>query len=186
MMRMLSLLLCLAAAVGCATVTRGVEEVFVVESTPAGAKVALVYDAPVVLYVGGYEESEQSGEEENFGASSLKQKTITTQRLEGITPATFKIPRKGAFTVKITKEGYNPVVMRVETQVSEEGGAALAGNICIGGCLGGALDVSSGATLEHVPRAINVTLVEEGYYPEVNPTHEPPSRRGDPVEQKDP
>lgn len=43
-MKKLFLLLGLLAFVGCATITRGVEEVFVVESSPVGAKVTLVYD----------------------------------------------------------------------------------------------------------------------------------------------
>ncbi len=143
----------------------------------------LVYDSPQVLYVEDSEESEKSGEEEM--GSYEPDKTITLERLEGVTPATFKIPRKGAFTVTITKKGYVPVVTRVETQMATAGGAALAGSICLGGCLGGVVDASSGATLEHVPAAIKVTLEKEGTYEEKNPTHEPPSKRGDPVEQSD-
>jgi len=175
-MRMSLLLLCLAVAVGCATVTRGVEEVFVVESEPVGANVTLVYDSPQVLYVEESEESNRSGEGD-MGVHAGDKKTITLERLEGITPATFKIPRKGAFTVTITKEGYNPVTTRVETQMATEGGAALAGNICLGGCLGGVVDASSGATLEHVPPFVKVKLERE----DSNPTHEPPSGRGDTV-----
>ena len=180
-MRKLNLLLCLLLAVGCATVTRGVEEVFVVESNPVGANVTLVYDSPQVLYVEESEESNRTGEGD-MGVDAGNKKTITLERLEGVTPATFKIPRKGAFTVTITKEGYNPVTTRVETQMATAGGAALAGNVCLGGCLGGVVDASSGATLEHVPAAIKVTLEKEGQYKEENPTHEPPSKRGDRVE----
>lgn len=186
-MKNLSLLLCLALAVGCATVTRGVEEVFVVESNPVGANVTLVYDSPQVLFV---EEEKDSNEWDDGGGAmgmnvAERHKTVTIERLEGITPATFKIPRKGAFTVTITKKGYNPVVTRVETQIAGAGRAALAGNICLGGCLGGVVDASSGATLEHVPGAIKVTLEKEGKYQESNPSHEPPSKRGDPVVQED-
>jgi hypothetical protein len=177
--------LILALSLGCATAIRGVEEVFVVESNPVGAKVTLVYDSPQVLYT---EEAKDSNEWSDAGGDmgvevAERRNTITIERLEGVTPATFKIPRKGAFTVRITKEGYNPVVTRVETQVASGGGAAMAGSICLGGCLGGVVDASSGATLEHVPGAIKVTLEKEGCYREPNPTHEPPSKRGDPVEQ---
>ena len=42
------------------------------------------------------------------------------------------------------------------------GGAALAGNICLGGCLGAAIDVGSGATLEHVPSKVTVKLEKKG------------------------
>jgi len=182
-MRKLALLLCLAVAVGCATVTRGVDEVFLVESEPVGANVVLSWDEPAVLFVEDETKGDRSGEEEGDpGLDVGDPKSITFSRLEGITPATFKIPRKGIFTVTITKEGYKPVTTRVQTQIATAGGAALAGNLCLGGCLGGFVDSTSGATLEHVPAAIKVKLEKEGVYKESNPTHEPPSKRGDTVD----
>ena len=47
-MKGIILVLWLIVIAGCATVTRGVEEVFVVESDPVGAKVMLLYDDPVI------------------------------------------------------------------------------------------------------------------------------------------
>jgi redox-sensitive bicupin YhaK (pirin superfamily) len=44
----LILFLGLIVASACATVTRGVEEVFVVETNPVGAKVTLLYDEPAM------------------------------------------------------------------------------------------------------------------------------------------
>jgi|GEM_PF-610368 len=146
------------AFIGCATITRGVEEVFVVESNPVGAKVTLIYDEPVVLSV---QESEASSQVGDMGVNAADKKTITLTKLEGVTPATFKIPRRGSFIVRIEKEGYNPVLTHVETQMAAAGGAALAGNVCIGGCLGAAVDAGSGATLEHVPSKVSVTLEKE-------------------------
>ena len=181
----LSFLLCLAVAVGCATVTRGVEEVFLVESEPVGANVALVWDEPAVLFEEDHSSTTRGTESEGDPGVEIDKKTITFSRLEGTTPVIFKIPRKGVFTVTITKEGYKPVTMRVLTQVATAGGAALAGNLCFMGCLtpiGGVVDATSGATLEHVPAAINVKLEKIGEYKEENPTHEPPSKRGVVVE----
>ena len=101
--------------------------------------------------------------------------------MEGVTPATFKIPRKGVFTVTINKDGYKPVTMRVLTQVAGAGGLGLAGNVGFGPCIGpvgGVVDATSGAMLEHVPAAIKVRLEKV----DSNPTLEPPSGRGDRVE----
>ena len=168
-------------ASACATVTRGVEEVFVVETNPVGAKVTLLYDEPVVLYVADKKEGSQGGD---IGIDESERETIVLTKLEGITPATFKIPRRGAFTVRIEKEGYNPVITRVETQMSTAGGAGLAGNICLGGCLGAAVDAGSGATLEHVPSKVSVTLEKAECQPEQKEElfPSPRSKRGVPLE----
>ena len=174
-MKKLLLLLGLLAFVGCATVTRGVEEVFVVESNPVGAKVTLVYDEPVVLYV----EDEKLGTEGgDAGFDESEKKTVMLEILEGVTPATFKIPRRGSFSVRIEKDGYQPVVTHVYTQISTSGGAALAGNICLGGCLGAAVDAGSGATLEHVPCKVSVKLERtEPEEEKPSPFRTPPSSR---------
>ena len=177
------MLLCLLTLLGCATVTRGVEEVFVVESDPVGAKVTLIYDDPVILYVEDKAEGMEGGD---TGIDESEKETIVLEKLEGVTPATFKIPRRGSFSVRIEKKGYKPVVTHVDTQMATEGGAALAGNICLGGCLGAAVDAGSGATLEHVPSKVNVRLekMEEPKQDKKKkpPFREPPSsRRGVPI-----
>jgi len=174
-MKKLFLLLGLLVFVGCATITRGVEEVFVVESNPVGAKVTLVYDEPVVLSV---EDNKEGAEGTDIGYDEGEKTTITLEKLEGFTPATFKIPRRGSFVVTIEKKGYQPVTTHVETQMAAHGGAALAGNICLGGCLGAAVDAGSGATLEHIPSKVSVKL--EKIDPEKDkpsPFRTPPSSR---------
>ncbi|MCF8082702.1 MAG: hypothetical protein K9M96_06390 [Deltaproteobacteria bacterium] len=142
-------------AIGCATITRGVEEIYVVQSDPVGAMVIITYDKPVVLYVEQDMEPTPTG---GVGVNESEKETITLEKMHGLTPASFRIPRRGCFTVRIEKKGYQPVVTRVETQIATHGGAALAGNICLGGCLGTAVDAGSGATLEHVPGKIDVKL----------------------------
>lgn len=74
------------------------------------------------------------------------------------TPCTFKIPRKGAFDVTITKPGYKTVNTRVETQIAGAGAAGLAGNVLAGGVIGIGVDAMSGASLEHKPNPLKVTL----------------------------
>ncbi len=77
------------------------------------------------------------------------------------TPCTFKIPRKGAFDVTITKSGYKTVNTRVETQVAGGGGAGMAGNVLVGGLIGVGVDAASGAMLEHKPNPLKVTLEKQ-------------------------
>jgi hypothetical protein len=167
----------------CATITRGVEEVFVVESNPVGASVTVVYDEPVVISVQDNQPFSQGGD---MGVDAADKKTITLTKLEGVTPATFKIPRRGSFTVRIEKEGYSPVITHVETQMAAAGGAALAGNVCIGGGIGAVVDAGSGATLEHVPSKVSVTLersVELEQKEELFPS--PRSKKGVPLSPED-
>ena len=179
--------LCITVAVGCATVIRGAEEDFLVESDPVGAKVTLVWDEPAVLFV--YDNKKTYGEEVN------DPKKVPVTRLEGVTPTTFEIPRKGDFTVTISKDGYKPVTTLVKTQISTSGmvlgSCCVAPNIydrpSVGGAIGGigaGVDETSGGKLEHVPAAIKVKLEKIEVYKESNSTHEPPSRRGDSVDQK--
>jgi hypothetical protein len=179
-MRKLNLLLCLVLAVGCATVTRGVEEVYMVETWPAGATVTLAWDEPATLFVEDDGGDTRGTESEGDPGVEKGKKTISFTRLEGMTPATFKIPRKGAFTVTVAKDGYQPVSVHVKTQVAGTGGLAMAGNVGFGLCLGpvgGVVDATSGATLEHVPPFVKVKLEKV----DANPTLEPPSGRGDRV-----
>ena len=80
--------------------------------------------------------------------------------MTGKTPTSFKLPRDKDVIVSITKDGYEPVEVRVSSQISGGGGAGMAGNILFGGIIGGAVDAGSGAMNDLVPNPISVTLVE--------------------------
>ena len=108
---------------GCATITRGTNDVLVVNSTPTGAQVKM-----------------SNGE------------TCAN------TPCTFKVPRKSELNVLITKQGCEPQQIRVTNKVASGGGAAMAGNVLVGGIIGAGVDASSGAMLELVPNPVEVTL----------------------------
>ncbi len=77
----------------------------------------------------------------------------------GVTPATFTLPRRGDVYVTYTKEGYETVNVAVTTKISGSGAAGFAGNILIGGLIGGGVDIATGATLSHTPNPVRVTLV---------------------------
>ena len=75
-----------------------------------------------------------------------------------ITPCTLQAGRKDEFSVVISKAGYHTVEIPVRTQVAGAGAAGFAGNILIGGVVGMAADAATGATLEHFPNPVTVTL----------------------------
>ncbi|MDC7682009.1 PEGA domain-containing protein [Asticcacaulis sp. BYS171W] len=112
--------------VSCATITRGTNDVFVVETDPIGAKV------------------------------------VTTNGFTcDATPCSFKMPRKSEFQVTITKAGYKTWTGNVTNKVSGGGGAAMAGNVLVGGIIGAAVDGSNGAMLDLVPNPLVVKLEKE-------------------------
>ena len=74
------------------------------------------------------------------------------------TPCTFKMPRKDAFEITVTKGGYQPSVTKVETKVAGAGAARMAGNVIAGGIIGIGIDATSGAMNDLVPNPLRVTL----------------------------
>ena len=76
-----------------------------------------------------------------------------------ITPCTLKFSRKDEFTVTASKPGYNTSETPVRTRIAGAGAAGFAGNVLLGGVVGMAVDAASGATLEHYPNPVVMTLV---------------------------
>lgn len=74
------------------------------------------------------------------------------------TPCTFRMARKSGFTVTIAKDGYVEQTHPVESSMSGGGGAALAGNLLVGGIIGAGVDASSGALNDLRPNPLIVTL----------------------------
>jgi hypothetical protein len=96
----------------------------------------------------------------------------------GVTPATFKLPRKKGVTVEISKEGYLPQTVLVNSKFASGGGVALAGNVLIGGIIGAGVDGLTGATLSLKPNPVQVTLLPvpppDAPMPESAPATAPP------------
>ncbi|WKL57903.1 translation initiation factor 2 [Asticcacaulis sp. ZE23SCel15] len=122
----------LAALSGCATITRGTNDVFVVETDPIGAAVKTTH---------------------GFACDA--------------TPCSFKMPRKSEFDVTITKAGYKTWTGHVTNKISGGGGAAMAGNVLVGGIIGAAVDGSSGAMKDLVPNPLIVKLEKADEVPAV-------------------
>lgn len=115
-------------------------------------------------------------------------KVTTSIGLVGTTPATFKVSRKGGFTVTIDKEGYQPVTVQVSSQVAGAGAAGMAGNIVLGGLIGAAVDAGTGATKQLKPNPVKVTLVPLGLNKETSEegTSESSKTKETPVDENTP
>ncbi len=73
------------------------------------------------------------------------------------TPCDLKLKRNKPFIARFKKEGYQPLEATVDTKFN--GGGALAGNLILGGLIGGGVDAASGALQTLRPNPLNVTLV---------------------------
>ena len=75
-----------------------------------------------------------------------------------VTPCTLTVDRKAEFTVSVAKPGYRQVDTPVRMRLAGAGAAGFAGNILLGGVVGMVADAATGATLEHDPNPVSVTL----------------------------
>jgi hypothetical protein len=78
--------------------------------------------------------------------------------LQGKTPATFELSRKHDLVVTISKEGYETVNVNVVPKVAGAGGAAMAGNVVLGGLVGAAVDAGTGSMYDLKPNPVHVVL----------------------------
>lgn len=82
-----------------------------------------------------------------------------------VTPCTIKMKRKQGFDATFRKEGYQETVVKVESKFSGGGAAAGAGNILLGGVIGGILDGSNGSLNNLTPNPVEATLLPVGLSP---------------------
>jgi hypothetical protein len=77
----------------------------------------------------------------------------------GKTPTSFKLPRGDSLVVTISKEGYETVMVNVNSQVVGAGAAGMAGNVLVGGLIGAGVDAFSGAMKDLKPNPVTVKMV---------------------------
>ena len=76
------------------------------------------------------------------------------------TPCTFRLSRKDAFDVTVSKAGYVSQTVHVRSHAAGAGVAEMtAGNFLLGGVIGAGVDAASGATNDLEPNPLKVTLV---------------------------
>ncbi len=102
------------------------------------------------------------GTTENFTVNSkppgAQVKTSTGFSCQA-TPCTFKMQRKTAFTVTVSKDGFAPISRPIKSGMAAGGGAGFLGNALVGGVIGATVDVSSGAMNDLTPNPLSVVLV---------------------------
>ena len=76
-----------------------------------------------------------------------------------ITPCKMKLKRKPGFTATVKKEGYQTQTVTVESKLGGGGAVAGAGNILLGGVIGGIVDGTNGSMNNLTPNPLKVTLV---------------------------
>lgn len=81
------------------------------------------------------------------------------------TPCTIDIPRRKEFEAVFSKPGFKTATVSVKTKLVGTGVAGFAGNVLIGGVVGMAVDAGTGATLDHDPNPVAVTLEPVGAAP---------------------
>jgi hypothetical protein len=74
------------------------------------------------------------------------------------TPCALEMPRRTDVVVSITKAGCRPIDVNVTHKTADTGGAAVAGNILLGGVIGLGVDAATGASQELTPNPVAVAL----------------------------
>ena len=76
-----------------------------------------------------------------------------------VTPCTLKLKRRPGFDATFTKDGYETQTVKVRSELHGGGAVAGAGNILLGGVVGGIVDGSNGSMNNLTPNPLKVTLV---------------------------
>jgi len=76
-----------------------------------------------------------------------------------VTPCKLKLKRKPGFTATFTMDGYETKTVKVDSELHGGGAAAGAGNLLLGGVIGGLVDGSNGSLNSLSPNPLQVTLV---------------------------
>jgi hypothetical protein len=147
-------LACALALAGCASVARGTSEDIAIETIPPGA------EARILLYP--FCDSACMRQNYPDQAASLQPDKPPRTGPPCITPCTVTVARADVLSIDFTKAGYEPRNVRIVPTPAAAGAAGMAGNIILGGATGMIVDATSGATLDHCPNPVVVTLRRAG------------------------
>lgn len=104
------------------------------------------------------------GWDENIAISSTPSGAIATitgpsePHAPCVTPCSIKVKRSDDVSIAFAKEGYEPQIVNLTKEIAPTGAAGFAGNILLGGVVGGVVDAASGAALDHKPNPVIVTM----------------------------
>src|SRR4249920_169024 len=71
-----------------------------------------------------------------------------------VTPCVVQAKRNADITVTVNKEGYEPQIIELTTEMRGSGAAGFAGNLLLGGVVGMGVDAVTGAALDHKPNPV--------------------------------
>ena len=86
----------------------------------------------------------------------------TTVGYSCVTPCKTKLKRKDGFEATFSKAGYESTTVKVESKLAGGGAAAGAGNLILGGLIGGIVDGTNGSMNNLTPSPVEATLVPIG------------------------
>lgn len=75
-----------------------------------------------------------------------------------VSPCQLKLKRKTEFTVTATKNGYAPATAAVASELKGGGIVGGAGNLLLGGVIGGIVDGTNGSMMSLTPNPLRLTL----------------------------
>ena len=78
-----------------------------------------------------------------------------------VTPCQLKLKRRPGFKATFKKQGYKTQTVDVDSKLGGGGAVAGAGNILLGGVVGGIVDGTNGSMNNLTPNPLQVTLVPE-------------------------
>jgi len=95
----------------------------------------------------------------NIESSPDKAEVTLSNGQQCITPCQMKLKRRPGFTATVKKEGYQTQTVTVDSKLGGGGAVAGAGNIILGGVIGGIVDGTNGSMNNLTPNPLKVTLV---------------------------
>ncbi len=95
----------------------------------------------------------------NIESSPDKAEVTLSNGQQCITPCQMKLKRKPGFTATVKKEGYQSQTVTVDSKLGGGGAVAGAGNIILGGVIGGIVDGTNGSMNNLTPNPLKITLV---------------------------
>ena len=102
-------------------------------------------------------------EQVHFNSAPSEALVRTSNGMSCTTPCVLKLGRKEEVTAVFSKPGYITEEVFVKTHLGGAGGAAgLMGNVVLGGPIGAGVDIASGASLDHCPNPVSITLRKVG------------------------
>ncbi len=128
----------------CASVTRGSTDTLNITTNPSNATIVIQRTDRAFA---------KKELRKNQSMASADGATLT-----GTTPAVVLLKRAGDYEVTASKKGYKTSTARVSHKTATGGAVGMAGNVLLGGEIGGAVDVGTGATQNLTPNPLHIEL----------------------------